>query len=105
MRRNFRLPEHDEEFLVAMGRPWETIVEQGNSHGTRWLLVRDYQLPKGYEQSAVEVALNIVPTYPDAQLDMVWFHPHVGRADGRGLGGVGGGYKIDGRDWQRWLAS
>jgi hypothetical protein len=102
MRRQFRLPEHDEEYLEALGRPWETIVEGGNSHGNRWLLVRDFGVPTGYTHAAVDVAINIAPTYPDVQLDMAWFHPHLGRRDGRGLGAVGGGYRIDGRDWQRW---
>lgn len=102
MRRQFQLQAQDEQFLDAAGLPWEALVEEGNSHGKRWLLVKGFHVPDGYTHSAVDLAISIVPAYPDAQLDMAWFHPHLARRDGTVPGAVGGGYVIDGRDWQRW---
>jgi hypothetical protein len=56
----------------------------------------------GYGRQDVDAAVNVAPGYPDSQLDMVYFHPHLVRADGKPLGAVSGGVAIDGRDWQRW---
>src|SRR4051812_5086901 len=98
MRRQFRLPEQDEEFLEAFGRPWETVVEGAS----RWLLVHDFNLHPGYGRASADIAINVSPGYPDVQLDMMFFHPHLVRLDGKPLGAVSGGFPIDGRDWQRW---
>jgi Prokaryotic E2 family E len=98
MRRDFRLPEQDEQFLEGLGLVSETISEPSN----RWLVLRAYPIPTGYNHLRVDVAVNVSPGYPDAQLDMVYFHPHLARLDGKALIQVGGGYSIDGRDWQRW---
>jgi hypothetical protein len=42
------------------------------------------------------VLVVIPPNYPQAGNDMFWTHPHLHRADGRAILGVGGG---DGRCW------
>src|SRR3972149_442349 len=98
MRRDFRLPEQDEQFLGGLGLAWETISEPSN----RWLLLQAYPIPRGYNHLQVDVIVNVSPGYPDAQLDMVYFHPHLARLDGKGLIQVAGGHSGNGRDWQRW---
>ncbi len=98
MRRDFRLPEQDEQFLDGLGVAWETISEPSN----RWLLLPAYPVPRGYNHVQADVVVNVSPGYPDAQLDMVYFHPHLARSDGKALMQVSAGYSIDGRDWQRW---
>jgi len=98
MRKQFSLPDNDEGFLEALGRPWETVVDGAG----RWLLVQEFAVPAGYGHVAVHLAVSIAPGYPDVQLDMVYFHPHLVRTDGKPLGAVSAGFPIDGRDWQRW---
>ena len=99
MRRQFRLPEQDEDFLDALGYPWETVVEPSG----RWLLLHGYKVqPAGYARAIADMGISVAPGYPDVQLDMMFFHPHLVRADGRPLGAVSGGHPFDGRDWQRW---
>lgn len=98
MRRQFRLPEHDEEFLGTLPCAWETLLEPSN----RWLLLVGLPIPAGYGRQEVDAAVNVAPGYPDVQLDMVYFHPHLARVDGKPLGAVSGGFRIDARDWQRW---
>ena len=95
MRREFRLPEEDEEDLNARGLPWETILEGGS----RWLLINDYKLPPGYDRATVSVALLIPPGYPDTQIDMVYFFP--GLSNGRFINALSA-QAIDGKAWQRW---
>lgn len=97
MRREFRLREEDEEFLTGRGLPWETI----NEGGSRWLLIHDYPIPPGYNQRTTSVALLISPGYPDAQIDMVYFYPHLSLVSGRGIGALSP-HGLDGKTWQRW---
>lgn len=96
MRRQFQLPEPDEEFLNSLGRPWETIVDGG-----RWLIMQVWPVPPGYNHAAVDAAVLIEQGYPDSQLDMVYFYPHLARVDGRAIKALTG-HNIDGKQWQRW---
>jgi hypothetical protein len=96
-RRQFRLPEEDTEYLDALGLPWETIVE-GNS---RWVLLHDYPLPTGYGQTHATLAVQISACYPDGELDMVYFQPHLHRSDCRQIGALSD-HRLDGNTWQRW---
>lgn len=96
-RRAFALPEPDREFLDARGLPWETIVEGG----TRWVLIHGYPVHAGYNHAQVSLGLEILPSYPDTQIDMVYFHPYLVRMDRRAIAQVTERV-IDGRRWQRW---
>ncbi len=95
MRRDFRLREEDEEDLNARGLPWETILEGGS----RWLLIHEYKIPAGYNHPTVSLALLIPPGYPDTQIDMVYFFPHL--ANGRSIKALSA-HNIEGKTWQRW---
>ena len=97
MRREFRLPAEDEEYLDSTGLDWETIVEGG----LRWLILLDRPVPAGYTVTKSHTALLIQPGYPDAELDMVYFDPPVSRADGGPIGALAT-QQIQGRSWQRW---
>lgn len=96
-RRAFELPEPDREFLKSSGLLWETVVEEK----TRWVMVHEYPVRAGYNQTKVSLALEIPPSYPDAQIDMVYFSPQLARADARSIAQVTE-RAIDGRQWQRW---
>jgi len=97
MRRMFRLPEADEDYLNHSGLKWETVVEGA----TRWLLVYGAPIAKGYNVAVADRAFSIDTGYPSSQIDMVYFHPPLSRADGRPIGAVTTA-TIDGRTFQRW---
>lgn len=97
MRRQFQLPEGDEENLEARGLPWETVLE-GGSH---WLLVHDFPVPDGYTHRAATAALRIPPSYPDDQIDMVYFAPALALVSGRAVGALSL-TTIVGQSYQQW---
>ena len=69
MRRDFSLPEVDEDFLIASGFVWETW----NDGAGMWLIIKNYSIPNGYTVSQSDLALKIDPGYPVSQIDMVYF--------------------------------
>lgn len=97
LRRQFVLGEDDQKALNARGQRWETVVE-GNQ---RWLVIHDYPVGEGYNHSAVQTGLMIGTTYPDTQIDMVYFCPDLHRRDGRPVRALAS-HRFDGKTWQRW---
>jgi hypothetical protein len=97
MRRQFRLPELDEEFLDSQGLPWETVVE----NGVQWLVIHDWPLPAGYNHATAFAAVVIPPAYPDVQIDMVYFFPALARVAGGNIGGLTA-RAFDAKSWQQW---
>ena len=95
--REFLLPLADEEYLDALGLPWQTI----NDGGSQWLLIHDWRVPPGYNLVSVSVALLIPSGYSDTQIDMAYFHPGLSRIDGKGIGALSP-QAIRGESWQRW---
>jgi hypothetical protein len=98
MRRQFELPSFDTQYLDSTGLEWETVVE-GNG---RWLLLHDRPVPDGYNVERAMVALQIPPSYPEAQIDMVYFFPALSRKDGKTIGRSDSTQPLDGRSFQRW---
>ncbi|MEQ8454524.1 MAG: E2/UBC family protein [Sandaracinaceae bacterium] len=98
MRRQFALPEFDVKYLDTTGIDWETIVEPRDS---RWLLLSSWPVPAGYTAERVTVALLIPAGYPDSQIDMAYFDPHLARQDGKAIGALAT-HNLDGRTFQRW---
>jgi hypothetical protein len=96
MRREFRLPEEDEEFLNALGLPWEAVV----CGRVNWLLI-EFPVPAGYTHAHATLAVRIVAAYPPGKLDMAYFYPQLARADGKTIKGVTT-EQIDGKGFQRW---
>lgn len=97
LRHDFKLPEADEDFLNGLGLPWETVLE-GQS---RWLLIRNWQLPDGYNHQKTSLALLIPDNYSDSQIDMVYFKAHLARSDGKSINNLST-QSIAGELWQRW---
>ena len=98
MRREFRLPEEDEEHLNARGLPWETV----RLGGVNWLLIHNFPVPSGYSHSAeVTLAVRIEAAYPPGKLDMAYFFPPLVRADGKRINALSVEH-IDGKPFQRW---
>jgi len=80
MRRAFQLSEEDKGGLAALGRPWEAVVE----NRAKWLILPDYPIPEGYNHRVAAAAIRIPPSYPDDQIDMVYFHPALALVSGKG---------------------
>ncbi len=97
MRHIFPLPEQDEEYLNARGYPWETVIE----NSVMRLVIHDFPVPSGYNYEKVSLNLRIGNNYPDEQIDMVYFYPHLARQDGKPIGAISSDC-FDGKDWQRW---
>jgi len=98
MRRDVILPEEDVDFLVSLGKDWETIKD-GN---LEWLLVYGYPVPDGYNVKEADIAVMITPAYPTAQLDMAYFNPGLNRINGIVINATQCHQMIDGKSWQRW---
>lgn len=97
MRRAFQLPEEDEECLAGQGLKWEATLEGG----TRWLLIPEYLVPDGYNHRAASLALRIPPSYPDDQIDMVYFHPALALSSGKAIRQLTP-LALDGKEYQQW---
>lgn len=97
MRRGFQLTEEDEECLAARGLAWETVVEAN----TKWCIIPGYKIPNGYNHGAVDVALRIPPSYPDDQIDMVYFHPALSLTNGKAIKALTA-HALDGKQYQQW---
>ena len=102
-RRMFALLEVDERFLNGLGLRWETVID-GASRGQarRWLLIHDYPLPQGFTAERTLLALEIPPTYPNAQIDMFYTNPPLALATGRPIDRTQVSARIAGVDFNGW---
>jgi hypothetical protein len=98
LRREFRLPEADEEFLGRLGLHWEAIC-QGNR---RWLVIYAFPLPDGFTVAMADMAIEILAGYPPGPLDMAYFLPALRRSDGKAIPQTQAVEQISGKSWQRW---
>lgn len=97
MRRQFGLPEEDIAWLESRGLPYELVAEGGVLRA----ILYGVPVPFGYNTDVVTAYVRIETGYPDAQLDMVYFHPPLTRSDGRAIAAASEEH-FDGRTWQRW---
>jgi hypothetical protein len=97
-RRQFDLPENDREYLDSLGLVWEAVLE----NNAQRVVINNYPLPNGYNQSDVSLCLQINAGYPDVQIDMAFFHPAIICADGKPIAATGGIMNFDGKTWQQW---
>jgi hypothetical protein len=97
MRRQFQMPEEDEEILNASGMKWETVKE-GEA---KWLILPEYGLPAGFNHRVAGAAFRIPPSYPDAAIDMVYFFPGLALSKGKPIGALSV-FRLDGKDYQQW---
>lgn len=97
MRREFSLAEDDETCLKDTGLVWETIIERN----TKWLILRQYPISVGYNVSVADAALRILPSYPDGQIDMVYFHPALALTSGRSIKALSL-LALENKQYQQW---
>lgn len=97
-RRMFKLLTQDVEYLDGLGQRWEAVLEGER----RWVLIHDFQLPAGYAQQHVLLALDIPKDYPAAQIDMFYFSPFVTLASGQEVPSTQVRVIIDGIALQGW---
>lgn len=103
-RLEFELGEEDLAFLGALGLKWETLkVPKPDGTGFRlWLVIYQLPIPVGFNVRLANVAIEIAPGYPTAQLDMAYFNPPLALQSGRQIANINAVEKFDGVDWQRW---
>jgi hypothetical protein len=98
LHRAFAIRDADAAFLHERGLRWEAIVDLGQ----HWCILRGYELPGGYRQERVDIAVLIPPTYPAAALDMFYCHPHLVLMSGRQIPCTQSRQLIGGASFQRW---
>lgn len=96
--RAFPLREKDEDYLSKSDLKIETIVEGGR----RWAILRQVPLPQGYTVGTADIAIEVPPTYPAAQLDMFYCHPHLARKTGDAIPQTQTSQSIERKSYQRW---
>ena len=97
LRRDFKLPEEDVDCLDALRRKGETLATEG----TKWLFISGYSIPAGYDHETADLALRIPPSYPDDQIDMVYFSPPLALKSGKAIRQLSP-VTIDGKSYQQW---
>jgi hypothetical protein len=97
-RMDFALLPRDESHLDRLGLQWETIVEGGR----RWLIIRNYPVPEGYQSRITDIAIEVPSSYPGAQLDMFYCHPALSRQSGGEIPQTQHRETITARSFQRW---
>jgi hypothetical protein len=97
-RRDFELPPNDAAFLDAAHFGWQAVRDGAAS----WIRLPKFVVPAGYNVSSATTVLRIEPTYPDTQIDMVFFHPFLARVDGMTIGATGGQIQVEGVVFQQW---
>lgn len=97
MRRVFQLAEEDEECLAARGQPWEAIIE----NNAKWLIFPEYPIPDGYNHRTASAAIRIKPSYPDDDIDMIYFFPALALKSGRAIAQLTS-FALDGKQYQQW---
>lgn len=97
-RHDFALLPQDQVHLDRLGLRWETVVDGAR----RWLLIRSYPLPHGYSVPAADIAIEVPVSYPGAQLDMFYCHPHLALTNGKTIPQVQCVETVTGIGFQRW---
>tara|TARA_B100000614_G_C14521845_1_gene482921 strand:- start:184 stop:579 length:396 start_codon:yes stop_codon:yes gene_type:complete len=97
MRRQFTLTGEDDRFLKGNNFNWETVTEGR----IKRIVIHNFPVPAGYNVNEVDLNVRIEPTYPDTQLDMVYFFPKLSRLDGKPIRAIADD-QFDGKTWQRW---
>lgn len=98
VRRQFDLLAEDQDYLESLGLQWETVQDPDK---TRRVVIHGYPVPKGYNVDKVSVFVYLPPNYPDVQIDMAYFLPHLSRNDGKPIRALCN-TAADGQTWQRW---
>ncbi|MBT1697148.1 hypothetical protein KK083_09700 [Fulvivirgaceae bacterium PWU4] len=82
--------------MKSLHLPWETIADNG-----QWILIHQFPIPPGYNQTKATIGVMIPPGYPVAQLDMAYIYPHLTRVDNFPIRALAP-HSLDGKIFQRW---
>jgi len=97
VKNQFALPDEDILFSNSFENEVD-LIQEGN---TKWLILRNYKIPDGYNVEVADLAILIPPHYPTTGLDMMYFNPPLARKDGAAIGALS--YQIiEGKRYQRW---
>jgi hypothetical protein len=91
------LKEEDLKTLNESRKEWELIPWNGN----KLLIIRNWDIPSGFNVDKNDVGIVIPLTYPSAQLDMFYFKNPLARADGKQISALSQ-ENFNGEIWQRW---
>ncbi|MEE9431461.1 MAG: multiubiquitin domain-containing protein [Melioribacteraceae bacterium] len=97
LRHMFNLSESDLQYFSKTQLNWETIIE----NGTHRLVIYDYPIPAGFNIKNADLNLRLEASYPDVQIDMVYFYPALNRMDNIPIRALAID-NFDGKIWQRW---
>jgi hypothetical protein len=97
MRREFDLSEEDDACLRARGLTWEAVRE-GQA---KLLIFPEYPVPAAYNHRVVKAGLRLPPSYPDDQIDMVYFSPPLALTSGKAIRQLSM-QPFDGGQYQQW---
>jgi hypothetical protein len=97
MRREFKLPPEDEDYLVNSGLEWETVRDGGSGR----VIIHGFPIPEGYNVRTASINVRIDGVYPESQLDMVYIYPPLSLVKGTSIGALSSD-QFDGKTWQRW---
>lgn len=98
LKRDFEILDKDETYLERRGINWEAI----NDNGRRWVVLRNFILPDGYNHSIVDIAFDVPASYPRAEIDMFHCLPHLTLKSGGNIGETSGRSNIQGQFFQQW---
>ena len=96
-RRQFTLPQEDLKWLDSTSCSFELVAEGCVLR----VVLYDFPIPRGYLRPQADVNVRIESGYPDTQIDMVYVHPALQRADGKPIAAISTD-QFDGKQWQRW---
>lgn len=67
------LTQADDTYLRGKGLIFEALVDQG----LICVVIKEYELPPGFDRASADLLLRLPPGFPDAQPDMFWFDPAI----------------------------
>lgn len=97
-RRDFALLPKDEAFLTMRHPAWEAVIDQAR----RWLVIRDYPVPVGFNVASTTLSIEIPGPYPAAEIDMFYCHPALSLVTGVPIPQTEHPQPINGVQFQRW---
>ncbi len=98
LRRDFCLLDKDEAYLEKRNLLWETVIEGRR----RWLILRSFETPVGYNKEAIDMAMDVPDTYPAAAMDMFYCFPSLTIGNDRKPDRTDSMLDIEGKKYQQW---
>lgn len=92
------LRDEDVQYLEGKGFNYEAHLEGGMIV----LVIKDFELPAGYQPDRVELLVYLHPQFPQVAPDMFWTLPVVTYIDGGRPAATEHMQPFLGRTWQRW---